>query len=410
MLFPTVDFAVFFALVFLGHWLLNPKPLPWKLFMIGASYVFYAWWDVAFRAGCWPASPRSRRWAPGGRAPGAGTRAALDDGRRGGAHPAAPRCTSSTTGSSRSTSRTPSTRSASTWGCPLVQLILPVGDLVLLVHGGEPTSSTSTGATFEPASWIDLFLYLSFFPHLVAGPIVRPDELIPQLDVRRDPRHVDVAGASWLIFGGLFKKVVISSYLATHDRGSGVRRPGAATARSTSLFAIVALRDRDLRRLQRVHRHRDRHREAARVPVPAELRPALQRAIAAGLLAPMAHHVVALAPRLPLHPARRFAEGRGPDVRQHARDDGAGRAVARRRVDLRLLGRLPRRRARRSARGSGRISPTPARRRCCCWVNGSSTFNLVCVGWVFFRSDSVATAFSMLGTPGHGLGTGPGRW
>ncbi len=33
--------------------------------------------------------------------------------------------------------------------------------------------------------------------------------------MRRDPRHVDVVGASWLIFGGLFKKVVISSYLAT---------------------------------------------------------------------------------------------------------------------------------------------------------------------------------------------------
>ena len=48
MLFPTVDFAIFFALVFLGHWLLNPKPLPWKLFMIGASYVFYAWWDIHF--------------------------------------------------------------------------------------------------------------------------------------------------------------------------------------------------------------------------------------------------------------------------------------------------------------------------------------------------------------------------
>ena len=48
MLFPTVDFAIFFALVFLGHWLLNPRPLPWKLFMIGASYVFYAWWDSHF--------------------------------------------------------------------------------------------------------------------------------------------------------------------------------------------------------------------------------------------------------------------------------------------------------------------------------------------------------------------------
>src|SRR6185295_10637902 len=48
MLFPTVDFAIFFCLVFLGHWLLNARPVPWKLFMIGSSYVFYAWWDWHF--------------------------------------------------------------------------------------------------------------------------------------------------------------------------------------------------------------------------------------------------------------------------------------------------------------------------------------------------------------------------
>ena len=34
------------------------------------------------------------------------------------------------------------------------------------------------------------------------------------------------------------------------------------------------------------------------------------RAVAAGLLAPMAHHAVAVAARLPLHPARRVEEGR----------------------------------------------------------------------------------------------------
>jgi alginate O-acetyltransferase complex protein AlgI len=41
MLFPTVDFAVFFGIVFLGHWLLNPRPKLWKSFMVVASYVFY---------------------------------------------------------------------------------------------------------------------------------------------------------------------------------------------------------------------------------------------------------------------------------------------------------------------------------------------------------------------------------
>src|SRR5437764_15273686 len=48
MLFPTIDFAVFFAVVFLLSWLFTPFPRRWKLFMILASYVFYAWWDWHF--------------------------------------------------------------------------------------------------------------------------------------------------------------------------------------------------------------------------------------------------------------------------------------------------------------------------------------------------------------------------
>ncbi len=33
----------------------------------------------------------------------------------------------------------------------------------------------------EPASLLDAAIYLSFFPHLVAGPIVRASEFLPQL-------------------------------------------------------------------------------------------------------------------------------------------------------------------------------------------------------------------------------------
>jgi alginate O-acetyltransferase complex protein AlgI len=66
----------------------------------------------------------------------------------------------------------------------------------------------------SPAPWLDFFLYLSFFPHLVAGPIVRGEELLPQFRRPRDPRRLDVAGGTWLILRGLFKKVVISSYVA----------------------------------------------------------------------------------------------------------------------------------------------------------------------------------------------------
>jgi alginate O-acetyltransferase complex protein AlgI len=213
MLFPTVDFAVFFCLVFLGHWLLNPRPLAWKLFMIGASYVFYSWWDPHFvwllagvgaiaqiggLAVAKQQDPRRRRAVMGVAV--AATLAPLAYFKYYGFF-----AVNVTNGFARLGIHA---------GPPLIQVVLPVGVSFYSFMAVAYIVDIQRGTT-KPASWIDTFLYLSLFPHLVAGPIVRPNELIPQLDVRRDPRHVDVAGAAWLIFGGLFKKVVISSFLAS---------------------------------------------------------------------------------------------------------------------------------------------------------------------------------------------------
>ncbi|MEA2458916.1 MAG: alginate O-acetyltransferase complex protein AlgI, partial [Thermoleophilaceae bacterium] len=54
----------------------------------------------------------------------------------------------------------------------------------------------------------------SFFPHLVAGPIVRAREFLPQLASPRDPTRVAVGSAMMLISVGLVKKVVLADYLA----------------------------------------------------------------------------------------------------------------------------------------------------------------------------------------------------
>ena len=45
MLFPTIQFAIFFPIVFILAWLLRPYPTRWKVLMVIASYVFYGWWD-----------------------------------------------------------------------------------------------------------------------------------------------------------------------------------------------------------------------------------------------------------------------------------------------------------------------------------------------------------------------------
>ena len=48
MIFPTTTFAVFFCIVLVANWLLMPHPRFWRLFIIGASFVFYADWNWKF--------------------------------------------------------------------------------------------------------------------------------------------------------------------------------------------------------------------------------------------------------------------------------------------------------------------------------------------------------------------------
>ena len=71
----------------------------------------------------------------------------------------------------------------------------------------------------------------------MAGPIVRPGELIPQLDTPRNPRRVDTSRAFYLIATGLFKKVVIANYLAS----SIVDEVFAAPGQHSSLEILIAV-------------------------------------------------------------------------------------------------------------------------------------------------------------------------
>jgi D-alanyl-lipoteichoic acid acyltransferase DltB (MBOAT superfamily) len=129
---------------------------------------------------------------------------------------------------------------------PLIQVVLPVGVSFYTFMAIAYVVDVFRGDT-EVTSWTNAFLYLSFFPHLVAGPIVRPNELIPQLEERRDERHVDLVGAAWLILGGLFKKVVVSSYLAAQIVdpvfGDPARRSSADALFGILGYAIVIYAD-----------------------------------------------------------------------------------------------------------------------------------------------------------------------
>lgn len=64
--------------------------------------------------------------------------------------------------------------------------------------------------------WIDYVFYVSFFPQLVAGPIVRAKDFIPQIYKEPYLSKVDFSRAIYLITAGLLKKVVISDYISVN--------------------------------------------------------------------------------------------------------------------------------------------------------------------------------------------------
>ncbi len=214
MLFPTTTFAVFFIVVLFLSWLLQPYPQRWRAFIVAASFVFYAAWDWKFIfllgfSVVW-------NWTTGlaifrARTPGA----------RKGLLTAAVAVNLGLLGYFKYFNFFVSSGSnaLAVVGLDLPisvrEIVLPVGISFFTFMGISYVVDIYRG-TLKPATFGHFAAYLSFFPHLVAGPIVRGSELLPQMESPRDPRRVDTSRGFYLIGAGLFKKVVIANYLATH--------------------------------------------------------------------------------------------------------------------------------------------------------------------------------------------------
>src|SRR5215218_4601460 len=63
----------------------------------------------------------------------------------------------------------------------------------------------------EPVkSMLDFSLFVTFFPHLVAGPIVRPPQLVPQFEKEHKATQKQLMEGLFLVSLGLFMKVVLA--------------------------------------------------------------------------------------------------------------------------------------------------------------------------------------------------------
>jgi alginate O-acetyltransferase complex protein AlgI len=213
MLFPTSGFLLFFLVVAAAMVALETRFNAKKTVLVVASYYFYAQWDwrfcfllafstgLSYGAGLLIAAPgwRERRRLVLGLAVAAhlgllGLFKYLDF------------FVSS------------ANRLAQLLGLehelPFLEVLLPVGISFFTFHGISYLADVYRGDVEVCQNPLDMALYMSFFPQLVAGPIVRAAYFLPQL-VRPSTEPIPLGPALVLILAGLFKKVVIANYLAT---------------------------------------------------------------------------------------------------------------------------------------------------------------------------------------------------
>jgi D-alanyl-lipoteichoic acid acyltransferase DltB (MBOAT superfamily) len=263
MLFPTITFAVFFLVVYVANWLTMPRPRLWRWTILAASAVFYGWWDWRFVVLLAAAASANQFFARRiAAASGVGGDARERDARGGG---------------SRDDRRARRGRPGRAWlvvaivanvgvlglfkyydffvaslddllgtfglgtSLPLFDLVVPVGLSFLVFRMLTYAVDIYRGA-IRPAPALDFAVYVAFFPYLLAGPIARAAEFLPQLRVPRDPRRVDAARAFRLILGGLVKKVLIADYLATNLVDGVFAAPGQYSSVETlvGIYAYAA--------------------------------------------------------------------------------------------------------------------------------------------------------------------------
>lgn len=236
MTFDSMAFLVFLPIVMLVHWLL-PHRFRWML-LLGASYLFYAWWNVELMFLILTITALSYF-------------------------------------AGRMLERTPSVAIRKFW--LIVTLLVSLGLLgyfkyfnllgrtvtaVFTLLGGNGRWNALdiilpvgiSFYTFQAMSYvIDVYrrdlqaerhlgyyaLYISFFPQLVAGPIERAGSLLPQIRAERHMAKDDITAGCRLLISGFYRKLVVADLCAPLVNAvyDAPNPDGAAVLIATLLFA-----------------------------------------------------------------------------------------------------------------------------------------------------------------------------
>ena len=98
-----------------------------------------------------------------------------------------------------------------------LDIILPVGISFYTFQSISYIVDVYKGRVAPTQTWLEYLFFLSFFPALVAGPIVRADYFIPQIRENRSATTQETYIGLWLIITGVIKKAIIADYIAQYN-------------------------------------------------------------------------------------------------------------------------------------------------------------------------------------------------
>lgn len=217
MLFNSVEFLIFLPLVFIFYWHVFDKNIKLQnIFVVAVSYLFYGWWNwrflflIAFTTGCSFVS-------------GLLIKSYQVNGRRNMAKFAS---ISNVTinlivlGIFKYYNFFASSFASmmSIWGVsvdyPTLNIILPVGISFYTFQALSYTIDIYKNK-LEPSNDIfAFFAFISFFPQLVAGPIERATNLLPQFERKRNFDYYSAVDGCRQMLWGFFKKIVVADNCA----------------------------------------------------------------------------------------------------------------------------------------------------------------------------------------------------
>lgn len=214
MLFNSIEFAIFLPLVFLLYWFVFNRNLKLQnLFVVVASYVFYGWWDwrflflIAFTSLCsWGSGLLIERYKDN--------------------------LTKAKTISALNIVLNLlilgvfkyydffSKEFAELFGLSydglLLNIILPVGVSFYTFQALSYSIDVYRGKLKPTRDIVQFFAFVSFFPQLVAGPIERATNLLPQFEKSRQFDYDTAVDGLRQILWGLFKKMVVADNCAIY--------------------------------------------------------------------------------------------------------------------------------------------------------------------------------------------------